>query len=168
VRWSLVWIGGLAILPCALSTAVSGTIGYPTPAGRAAEVAGWLAAVVVPSGAAYLLRRREALVNLAFVPWAVSLSLFAQWKWTLAVQGWCALGALGLIAWGARDSRAERINLGFAGFAVSVISFYFSSVMDKLGRSASLIGMGLLFLAGGWLLERSRRRLLARFGGDQG
>ena len=168
VRWSLVWMGGLTILPCAFLTALSGNMPYPTPADRAAEAAGWLAAVVVPSAVALWLRRREALVNLAFVPWVVLLSLFAQWKWTLAVQGWCALGAVGLIAWGVRESRTERINLGFAGFAVSVISFYFSSVMDKLGRSASLIGLGLLFLAGGWLLERSRRRLLARVGGDQG
>jgi uncharacterized membrane protein len=168
VRRSLVWIGSLAILPCALSTAISGTMPYPTPAGRAAEAAGWLAAVVVPSAVACLLRRREALVNLAFVPWVVLLSLLSQWKWTLAVQGWCALGALGLIAWGARESRAERINLGFAGFALSVFSFYISSMTDKLGRSASLIGLGLLFLAGGWLLERSRRRLIARVGGDQG
>ena len=41
--------------------------------------------------------------------------------------------------------------------------FYFSDVMDRLGRSASLIGMGLLLLGGGYLLERARRRLLGRF-----
>jgi hypothetical protein len=34
--------------------------------------------------------------------------------------------------------------------------------MDKLGRSFSLIVLGLLFLGGGWLLERTRRRLIAR------
>lgn len=168
VRRALVWIGGLAILPCALLTAISGTMPYLKPAGREAEAAGWLAAVVVPSAVAYLLRRRGALVNLAFVPWVVLLSLLSEWRWVLAVQGWCALGALGLIAWGARESRAERINLGFAGFALSVFSFYISSLTDKLGRSASLIGLGLLFLAGGWLLERSRRRLIAKFGGEQG
>jgi hypothetical protein len=33
--------------------------------------------------------------------------------------------------------------------------------MDKLGRAASPIGIGLLFLSGGWVLERTRRRLLA-------
>jgi len=43
-----------------------------------------------------------------------------------------------------------------------VIAFYFSSVMDKLGRSASLIGLGLLLIAGGWAMERTRRRLVAR------
>jgi len=34
--------------------------------------------------------------------------------------------------------------------------------MDRLGRSASLIGLGLLFLGGGWALEQGRRRLVAR------
>ena len=38
-----------------------------------------------------------------------------------------------------------------------------SVAMDRLGRSASLIGMGLLLLVGGYLLERARRRLLGRF-----
>jgi hypothetical protein len=34
--------------------------------------------------------------------------------------------------------------------------------MDKLGRSASLVGFGLLFLLGGWQLEQLRRKLVAR------
>jgi uncharacterized membrane protein len=74
----------------------------------------------------------------------------------------CALGSIGLIAWGLMEARKERINLGVAGFALTVLFFYFSNVMDKLGRSASLIGLGLLFLLGGWLLERTRRQLVAR------
>jgi uncharacterized membrane protein len=72
------------------------------------------------------------------------------------------LGALGLVAWGFAEKRSERINLGIAGFALMVIVFYFSDVMDKLGRSASLIGMGVLFLLGGWSLERLRRRLVGK------
>ena len=66
------------------------------------------------------------------------------------------------VAWGLWEARKERINAGIAGFALTVLAFYFSTVMDKLGRSASLIGLGLLFLAGGWLLEKARRRLVAR------
>ena len=31
---------------------------------------------------------------------------------------------------------------------------------DKLGRSLGLIGLGVLFLAGGWALEKMRRRIL--------
>jgi uncharacterized membrane protein len=80
----------------------------------------------------------------------------------LGLYGICALGSIGLIAWGLNEARKERINLGVAGFALTVLFFYFSNVMDKLGRSASLIGLGLLFLLGGWLLERTRRQLVAR------
>jgi hypothetical protein len=49
-----------------------------------------------------------------------------------------------------------------AGFAITILCFYFSTVMDKLGRSESLIGLGVLFLAGGWALEKLRRRLVAQ------
>ncbi len=76
------------------------------------------------------------------------------------VHLWCALGSIGLIAWGWRDGRKERINLGVAGFALNILLFYVSSVLDKLGRSASLITLGILLLAGGWVLERIRRRLV--------
>jgi hypothetical protein len=38
--------------------------------------------------------------------------------------------------------------------------------MDKLGRSLGLIMLGVLFLAGGWLLERTRRRLIGHITGD--
>jgi hypothetical protein len=75
---------------------------------------------------------------------------------------WCAVGSAGLIAWGVYEYRSERVNLGMAGFALSVIFFFFSSVMDKLGRSASLVTLGILFLAGGWGWERLRRGLVAR------
>ena len=66
------------------------------------------------------------------------------------------------------ERRAERINLGVAGFALTVLVFYFSSVMDRLGRSASLVGLGLLFLVGGWALEHTRRRLVASVTGQDG
>jgi hypothetical protein len=48
------------------------------------------------------------------------------------------------------------------GFAIAAGWFYFSDIMDKLGRSLGLIGLGILFLAGGWTLEKARRRLVTR------
>lgn len=80
----------------------------------------------------------------------------------VAIYALCALGAMGLVVWGLQEQRRERINLGVAGFAITIIVFYFSNVMDKLGRSASLVGFGLLFLLGGWKLEQLRRKLVAR------
>jgi len=49
-----------------------------------------------------------------------------------------------------------------AGFALTILVFYFSEVMDKLGRSASLIGGGILFLLVAWFMEKTRRKLVAK------
>jgi uncharacterized membrane protein len=73
---------------------------------------------------------------------------------------WWAMAATAVAAWGVKEARSERINMGAAMFGATVLAFYFSQVMDKLGRSASLIGLGLVFLAGGWLIERVRRQLV--------
>ena len=45
---------------------------------------------------------------------------------------------------------------------MTVMCFYFAEVMGGVGRAATLIGLGVLFLAGGWGLERMRRRFVAR------
>ncbi len=164
MRWPLVWVGVAMTIPAAVAVVAAAGQRVAIAGAGAAVVAAWALALALPPALSWLLAGRGGLVLLAYVPWAVLLSLFAQWKWTLAVDAWEALGALGLIAWGVRDSRPERINLGFAGFALSVLAFYFSNVMDRMGRSASLIGLGLLFLAGGWALEKSRRRILAGLG----
>jgi len=50
--------------------------------------------------------------------------------------------------------------LGIIGFAITVIWFYFSDIFDKLdARWADRLGI--LFLAGGWALEKTRRRIVA-------
>jgi uncharacterized membrane protein len=74
------------------------------------------------------------------------------------VAGFCVF----LIWWGVRMSSKALVNFGIVGFALTVIWFYFSNIFDKVGRSLGLIGMGVLFLAGGWALEKMRRRLLTR------
>jgi len=66
-----------------------------------------------------------------------------------------------LIWWGVREVSRALVNLGIVGFAISVGWFYFSNLYDKMGRSLGLIGLGVLFLAGGWALEKTRRSLLA-------
>ena len=72
--------------------------------------------------------------------------------------------AVFLIWWGVRETSKALVNFGIVGFAASVGWFYFSNIFDKVGRSLGLIGLGILFLAGGWGLELMRRRLLARMG----
>ena len=88
-------------------------------------------------------------------------SVLSVGDYKLAIYFWCFVGAVGLAS-GIRERHAERVNLAFLGFAVTVLVFYFSDVMAKLDRAFSLIVLGVLFLGGGWLLERTRRKVIAR------
>ena len=64
--------------------------------------------------------------------------------------------------WGVRERSRALINYGVVTFALTVVWFYFSSIMDKLNRSLSLILLGVLFLGGGWLMEKLRRRMVGQ------
>jgi uncharacterized membrane protein len=80
----------------------------------------------------------------------------------LAAYVLVGMAAVGLVVWGVYIGSKALVNYGIAAFALSVMWFYFSSLMDKLGRSLGLIVLGALFLAVGWALERTRRRLVER------
>ena len=82
----------------------------------------------------------------------------------LAAHALVAAFAVFIIWWGVRQVSQSLVNLGIVGFAVAVGWFYFSDIFDKMGRSLGLIGLGVLFLAGGWALERTRRKLLDGMG----
>lgn len=164
VRKALAWVGGLALLPLAVFAAVAGSA--PMRLFRPAQDTGFLGALGfalalgLPLAAAWGLRRGGAWMNAVAAFWILVLTVFRLHG--LATYAWCALGAAGLVAWGLLERRRERVNLGVAGFALTVLFFYFSDVMDKLDRSLGLMGLGILFIAGGWALERLRRRLNAR------
>jgi hypothetical protein len=168
-RKALAWIGQLALIPAVVSVVAAGWDsrghGQGPHAGLSPGLAalGWSVALGAPLGLALALRRREAWMNAAALVWVLVLAYLGEAGWRL--YPWCALGAIGLVAWGLHEERRERVNLGMGGFALTVLCFYFSSVMDKLGRSLGLMGLGLLFLLGGWQLERLRRRLNARIHG---
>lgn len=156
LRKALGWAGGIALIPAAFLVAVD--------RGRLPEFGhawfAWVLAAAVPLAASLILRGREFGLSAAAVGWTLLLAPIAQHS--MATYLWLALGSVGLAAWGIREARVERVNLGMGGFALTVLAFYFANVMGKLERSASLMGLGLLFLGGGWLLERTRRRLVAQ------
>jgi uncharacterized membrane protein len=72
--------------------------------------------------------------------------------------------AVFLCWWGVRLLSRALVNLGIVYFAVAVLWFYFSNIYNDHERALGLIGLGVLFLAGGWALEKMRRRILARMG----
>jgi hypothetical protein len=170
VRVALGWMGGIALLPAALIAAVERHL-WSRPHNLQPGIAaiGWLGAIVLPLAFAYAFRRGAVWMNAVAAGWVMGLSAINELRLETPLYAWCLLGSIGLIAWGIYEYRAERINLGMAGFAITLIFFFFSSVMDKLGRSASLIMLGVLFVAGGWQWEKLRRRLVSqvRVGGAQ-
>jgi uncharacterized membrane protein len=163
VRRALVWIGGITFLPWAVMLAAEREIVSSArwqPLGTR-EIVGYAVAFGLPLALAGWLRRRDIWMNLIAALWVVLLATTAAYR-GVDVYASCGLGAAGLVAWGIRDGRGERINMGMAGFAITLFAFYFSEVMDKLDRSASLVGLGVLFLAGGWALEKMRRGFVAK------
>ncbi len=181
-RTVLLWIGGIALLP-----AVGTTVGCAWDASREywyhaiplpawVVLLGWALAIILPLRVAHRLRGRAAWMNAVAALWTLLLA-YSYFNMHGAASGlgyvWnkvgvylmCALGSVGLAAWGLKEERKERINLGVVGFAITVLAFYFSEVMDKLGRSASLIGFGIIFLVLAWGMERTRRRLIAHMTG---
>jgi hypothetical protein len=162
-RTVLAIVGSIALIPLVIP---AGIVHGELLPGTQSTLLAFLLFLVAPLALAWWLRRFEAWKNLCAAGWVFVLGLLADGKFTVATEAWCALGAIGLVAWGMNESRAALINLGTIGFAVSVMFFYFTDVMDKLDRSLSLILLGVLFLAGGWALERLRRRLIAGLVGE--
>ena len=168
-RKALVWIGGIAILPMiAILVASSDTVferNNFTQLSAGTEALGWIVALGLPLVVAFYARGSRAWLNGVAAIWVVLLGVIARHsslEHSAATYLWLAIGAIGLIAWGMTEHVKDRVNVGVAGFALTVLGFYFSNVMDKLGRSASLISLGILLIAGGWGMERMRRRLVAR------
>ena len=72
-----------------------------------------------------------------------------------------ALSALGLMASGYLREHEGRVNLSLALIALYVITRYFEYSIDLLDSSLVFFGAGVVLLAGGYLLDRGRRRMLA-------
>ena len=89
-------------------------------------------------------------------------SYYTRSEPNLVAHAIVAAFAVFIIWWGMRQASRALVNLGILYFAIAVAWFYWSNIFDKVGRSLGLIGLGILFLAGGWALEVTRRGLLAR------
>lgn len=125
---------------------------------------GWTVAIGLPLLVAWLLRRARAwpvLVAGGLAAMVILLDVTVTWQRLCAYLIY-ASGSVGLVAWGMRDRQRLRVNVGVLGFVVTVLAFYFSDLFNMMGRAVGLVGLGVLCIAGGWLAERGRRRLIAR------
>jgi len=161
-RSVLMWMGGLALVPAAVTWAVVAT-GLDLPAlGQPLwlSLLVWIVMLGGPVILGWWLRPHR------FWP----LALAAIWMFldlVIQVQGfsvlsfaWWGVGSVGLMLWGSTEARAERVNLGTVLLATTLIGFYFTEVIGRFDRSLSLLGLGLFFLVGGWGLNRLRQALL--------
>lgn len=157
-------IGAIAILPiCCFLLVLAGELMGLHNRDRDLSVTTravtWILAFGLPLGLAYYLRGREALQAAVAAAWAV-IAVRLLGDTGVLVYLWSGIGALLLTASGVREGSPRRITLGLAGFSLTVVVFYFGSVMDKLGRATALIVGGLLFLGVGFGFERTRRHLV--------
>jgi uncharacterized membrane protein len=177
LRRALMWIGGLALIPCTFAAIYSSWEEVDSLRWSYMRqwdvpwyvlVIGWGFGILVPLALAYRLRGNSAWMNVLAAGWVIVIAVISRVtspEHNPALYLWCLVGSVGMIYWGLHEFRKERINFGIVGFAFTVLGFYFSSILDKLGRSTMLISLGALFLLGGWFLEKTRRRLVARISG---
>jgi uncharacterized membrane protein len=153
---------------------------------RAQASGGWVAATVIATAVVVGLlarlrwarrdtaaRRPEilgwALFVLTVAMLAVNLFIGAEdpllvWLF-LAVNLLYFVGIIWLIYAGYRRGDGFWVNLGFAFFALGLVTLYFDAFWTLAGRSYFFMGGGLLLLVGGYALERQRRRLLGGMAG---
>jgi len=144
----------------------------------ATRVWGWVLIAVLPlMFSVFKMRKSSVPVTVAagvaiVLPWCAHIytthydngnvhNTYSRSEPTVLAHLLVAAFAVFLIWWGVRVVSRALVNLGIVWFGLAVAWFYFSNVMDKMGRSLGLIGLGILFLAGGWALEKMRRGLLA-------
>ena len=134
---------------------------------------GWIAIAALPLLFSLFRFGRSALPVVAAIAFAIALpwcthtwtehSMYGSYTRTesgLAAYALVAAFCVFFIAWGVRQVSRALVNLAVVGFGATVAWFYFSNLLDKMNRSLGLIGLGVLFLAGGWVLEKTRRSLL--------
>jgi uncharacterized membrane protein len=175
---SILFAAGAVLLPCAVFALSEGWSGAGQPALPFPYHAWAIVLSLLTVGAGWLFDRKclPVLLVVAGVVWAL------PWLPTVLVEksrgstrdlneadllSYALVGAMAvfLVWWGIRNLSRAVVNYGMAGFALTVMWFYFSSILDKLDRSLGLIVLGILFLAGGWALEYTRRRIVAGIGG---
>jgi len=177
LKLGMVWVGGLSLIPFIGDVVFTGDYaGYiwpprPEALPTSLKLMGYAASYLPVLLMAWMLRKQRSLPIFAAAIWVGLLGVFSRQEhpehnpW---IYLWIGLGACAFCYWGVREHRRVFINFGTAIFALDVVTFYFSDVLDKLGRSMGLILLGVIFLAGGWVLNRLRSDLIARAAASAG
>jgi uncharacterized membrane protein len=176
----ILFSAGAVLLPCCVFALSQGwsDAGYSQVLPLSYKLcAGALALLAIAAG---WLVNRKSLAPLLVVaglvwalPWAQTrvAEKVGSGAWYHSEPSWLAYltvaaAAVFFVWWGIRLVAKPLVNYGTAAFALTVMWFYFANLMNKLDRSLGLIVLGVLFLAGGWALEHTRRKIVAGMGGE--
>ena len=161
-RSVLMWMGGLALVPAAVTWAVVAT-GLDLPAlGQPfwLSLLVWVVTLGGPVILGWWLRPHRFWPLALAAIWMVLDLVIQVQGFSVLSFAWWGVGSVGLMVWGSTEARAERVNIGTVLLATTLIGFYFTEVIGRFDRSLSLLGLGLFFLVGGWVLNRVRQALL--------
>ena len=161
-RSVLMWMGGLALVPAAVTWAVVAT-GLDLPAlGQPfwLSLLVWVVTLGGPVILGWWLRPHRFWPLALAAIWMVLDLVIQVQGFSVLSFAWWGVGSVGLMVWGSTEARAERVNIGTVLLATTLIGFYFTEVIGRFDRSLSLLGLGLFFLVGGWVLNRLRQALL--------
>ena len=164
-RSVLLWMGGLALVPSAVTWAVVAT-GLDLPALGQPLLLSLLVWVVMLGGPVILgwwLRPHRFWPLVVAAIWMILDLVIQVQGFSVLSFAWWGVGSMGLMVWGSTEARAERVNLGTVLLAITLTGFYFTEVISRFDRSLTLLGLGLFFLVGGWGLNRLRQALLPKF-----
>ena len=161
-RSVLMWMGGLALVPAAVTWAVVATgldlpsLGHPL----LLSLLVWVVTLGGPVILGWWLRPHRFWPLALAAIWMVLDLVIQVQGFSVLSFAWWGVGSVGLMVWGSTEARAERVNIGTVLLATTLIGFYFTQVIGRFDRSLSLLGLGLFFLVGGWVLNRLRQALL--------
>lgn len=168
LRVALIWAGCLALIPLTIIVIASEEWRSIEMLPGSVRFIGYTLAYAPALVFTWLRRQADAPWIFGLAVWVAVLGIVSRAGHFRAIENefllylCLAAGSTVLCFWGVHANRKLFINYGSAGFAITVCAFYFSSVFDKLGRAAGLMGMGILFLLGGWALNRLRTKLIVQ------
>src|SRR3954454_13139614 len=115
------------------SSSPNGWAYHPTPDAGPTRLLAWALALALPVGVAAALRGAGALPMAPIAawvvigPWLIHQRGVAPYLWAAGLAGL-------LLWWGLRDRRSTPVNLAMAGFALTVLVFYFFYLIGRPGR----------------------------------
>ncbi len=152
---------------------------WPRQAATAPWIVGTLVALAAAGALAVLLHRQVAAAQRQSYLWwgygllgAITLIVIAN-LFRTAGEGYATVvyvlyncAYLGGLVWllyaGYQRNDAFQVNVSFLFFGIGLLTLYFDTFWTLMDRSLFFMGGGVLLLAGGYLVERQRRKLLRR------